>query len=540
MADLSTAEGRIAAARRPTTNRDGILPQRRQTDLPNNVVTADMRSANRGDGGARELQKALGLLQDAAADFGRARETARADEYKGQAAAGALDATTGADANPAMSKSSAYQEAYYGAKAEREFRTFEATLKDDLQRRIDAGEDPASVQEFFQSQVAGFVEKTRDSVPVPSAQLATAGRLRELAGSLEVGVAKALKDRMDTDFITTVQTNIALDAKAGRPLEIERYIGTIRLTGKSAADAKKAVFDGVMAAAMDPDDPQPELLDELLASKQADGVTPSVSAAERVQLLNAKITAEGLVERRERAVREEKQTAFYADFVTKLDADDDVDVQGLLKKAYDDGAFTPEEYMQASQATRSFINFREEGDLNEDAALDLTLKLSSTKAPAQKRALLNKALEDGSLGSGTAAKRYYVQQMVQINAEIEARAAAGGGGGGLGPRGRRPVDVAEDLFDSVLKPSSSMRFRDPGSIYGLYSSARTYMYAEIAKGADPLEAAQAAITKYSYLAKRIEKARDEGGSGGGLLVPGGGAPTGGVVAVPASELAKYQ
>lgn len=542
MADLSTAEGRIASARRPTTNRDGILPARRQTDLPNFTVTADMRSAARGDGGARELQKALGLFQDAAGDFGRAREANRADEYAAQRADGALDATTGGVADPAMAKSSAYQEAFYGAKAEGEFRTFEADLKRQLQEKIDGGEDPDAVKEFFQSQVAGFVERTRDGIPVAGAQLATAKSLQALAGELEVGVSKALKDRMDTDFITTVQTNIGLDAAAGRPLEFERYINTIMLTGKSPADAKKAVFDAVVAAAMDPDNPQPELLDELLDSKQADGLTPTVSATDRVQLINTQIAVSNLVERKERAVREEKQTAFYADFVSKLDADEDVDVQGLLKTAYDNGAFTPEEYMQASQATRSFVNFREEGDLDQDVALDVTLRLSEIKSPAQKRTLLNKVFEDGKLGSGTAAKRFYVQQMVQINAEIEARAAAaasggGGGGGGIGPRGRRPIDVAEDLLDSALKPPSGVSWPDPASVYGLYSSSRTYFYGEVSKGVDPLAAAEAAITKFSYLAKRVEKARG-GGAGAIPVIPG--AASGGVVAVPASELAKYQ
>ncbi|MFY7954378.1 MAG: hypothetical protein ACOVT5_17890 [Armatimonadaceae bacterium] len=544
MPELSAAQGRIASARTPTSNRDGILPQRRETDVARYAVMADLRAANIGDGGADDLRRTLGMFTDAAGSAGAAYASQQVGRYKEEAAAGVLDATTGKDPNAAMSKSSVYNDAFYGARAEAGFNKFKADLDSQMQDLIASGAGPDEIQEAFAGSVKGFVDETVSRIPSASAKAETGQRLAALAADMQVGITKAVKERTDAEFVETVQANIRSSLSEGQPVTFEAYVGTFRKSGMPPAAAKKAAMDAIAAVANDPDNPAPELIDALIDSKQADGKTPSLSPEETqraYELLGQARNLEAAKQNRETAAAtDEMYTTIYA----RLDAGEDVDVVELVRPFRESGKVDPSSAATIESALLSFVNSREEGDLDEDVQLDTALKASQ---PGLSIAARRKIWEEAApkLGSGTKARRVFVSAMVQLNGEEEARRTAassggGGGGGGAGPKGRRPLDAAEDLFDAVLKPPSGTQWPDPGSIYGLYSSARTYMYGEIGKGVPPLEAAQAAIAKYSYLAQRVGKAREAGGTGGLGFVPGAAAPGRGAVSVSAADLAKYQ
>src|SRR3546814_2670727 len=121
MADLSKAEARVSRQDRLTEHRSGIIPERRDTDAPKRQTFADIRNARRGDGGAGELMRALGMVQGAAKDFqgyANAEFEKREDQNAEQ---GALDGLQG-KADPEKEKESfAYRKALSSGRVQKEW-----------------------------------------------------------------------------------------------------------------------------------------------------------------------------------------------------------------------------------------------------------------------------------------------------------------------------------------------------------------------------------------------------------------------------------
>lgn len=270
MADLAAAPGRRAAQRRITNNRDGVLPSRRQTDAPSVAIRADLRTATRGDGGADELRRTLGMLSNAAADFGQARVQADQELFSREATDGLGDALAGREADPALAASRAYQEAFYRVRTESRFNAFSATTKNDIDQALNDGADPADVDELMQTRTAAFLKDEIDQLPATAsvARRETATRLMALAGELDTTVNERIRERTKQDFITTAQGNIRTALEGGQDLDFESYVSTLRDGNLPPAEAKARAMEAVMAVALDRDNPRPELLERLVDSRQ--------------------------------------------------------------------------------------------------------------------------------------------------------------------------------------------------------------------------------------------------------------------------------
>jgi hypothetical protein len=230
------------------------------------------------------------------------------------------------------------------------------------------------------------------------------------------------------------------------------------------------------------------------------------------------------VDRVERRRREEGQKTFYADVFDRIAKGEAFDPVTTVQEAVTKGTFTPEEGMSAQQALQAYENFREEGDVNEQSAIRLSIDLSKPGLSfAARRNLVTTAFNSGRLGTGTAAFRIYGQMMVSLNSEAEAEAKAASSGSSPSA-GRFAYDTAKDFLEGSLKPKLGMTYESgarPAGVATAWVGAQTEFRQRVAKGEDPMSAADAVVKRYVNLAAR--KAEERGGATAGGLTPRPGA-----------------
>lgn len=155
-ADVSKIQNRTTQQDRITRNRDQMF-SRRNTEQPQARVFADIRNASRGDGGAEELRRTLGMVQDAAGDFksytnNKFKETER--QNAGQAA---LDGVAGKQNDELFAKSRAYREGITLARTQRDWFEGLPKLEKGLSELIAQQTDPDPMKR--QAEVNDFISK---------------------------------------------------------------------------------------------------------------------------------------------------------------------------------------------------------------------------------------------------------------------------------------------------------------------------------------------------------------------------------------------
>lgn len=421
MMDVSKIGQRQQQARRVTNNRDGVLPARRNTSAPDVQVRADMRTAIRGDK-SRDLQKALGLLEDGVGAIGQIKHNGEIERAPAEAAKGDMDAIGGFDADPALAKSTAYQRAFYGVRAEKKFNEFATGLQTEADRLIDSGADPDEIQEALMGRIVGFRDDVVETIPTPEAQLATAQRLSAMGAKLQVEIASKIKERTDEALQADATGNVQTRLRSGQPVSFEADVGILVQAGVPLKDAKKLVMAAVTAVALDRENPNPQLLNELLASTQANGKTPSLSAEEQLQVQNLLTQADSLVRQNEQRAKEDGQQAYETRWFAQALAGENFDTE--IAEAQILGVFSAREAAAWRNTARGIREDVDEGDDNEDLVLNLKLALADPKAnPRKIREQIVDAYNEGQLGTGLAAKRAYVGLMGNVYSQIEAAAA---------------------------------------------------------------------------------------------------------------------
>jgi hypothetical protein len=500
MADLANAPGRRTATRRLTNNRSNILPARRDTDTPSLVVRADMRTAARGDGGADELRRVLGSFTDAAVGFEQSRIAGAAEGYREDAAEGALDAASGA--GPDDDRSTAYQETYYRINAESRYNAFSTETLSMVDEALNNGADPGEIQELVMGRTTAFFDDLRDTVPNAGAQRETALRVAEMARGLDTSVSTRIRERTQEAAVTTAQGNIAAALQGDQPMDFEGYVTTFRGLNFTPTEAKAHAITGVLAVALDRDNPRPELLDALLGSKQADGATPSLSAAERVQVLDRITQARSLLENKEREEREERRDTLMDGWYTKvLDGDivDDEVFQAGVR-----GDLEPGEVQQYLGLFNNLRDARTEGHENEDFILEVTRRAALGNPPSDAQVL--EWERTGRFGTGRAGQKAAISflggQTALRNASRAGGGGEGGGGSGMSARTERTrnITTARGLLWRQLDRG------EQGSAYQqeMVVSADREFNRLVRQGVDPLEASRRVITDFRpYIEGRI-------------------------------------
>ena len=457
MVDL-VQPGRRALQRRVTNNRDGILPGRRNTEAAPVAVRADMRTATRGDGGADELRRVLDGFVNAGARAYDAQTLGNQDLYRRQAAEGAIAAQADTEIDPERARQVAYSEAFYRVRAERRFNDFSNETKTAVEDALNQGADPEEVQALVLERVRAFSSDVMETIPTATAQRATAARLSAMGLELDTEITTRIRERTREEFDVTQAGVIAdaltswgdvaeppvatpaADAAAGtdgtNPLDVvvtapaqaapppfEEWIANYRAAGFSLTEAKTKVFQAVAAVALNRDDPRPELLERLLDSRQADGRTPSFSAAEQLQINDRLTQARSLEQQVERERREEERDDLVESLALRA-LDGELDF-APIEEAVRSGVFTPQEGVQFSNLMESLRDAKQGGYVDTAFILDLTQRSVMGNPPSNAQVL--QWHREGRFGTGLEAQRAMIQFLAD---NTSARRAGGGGGSG--------------------------------------------------------------------------------------------------------------
>lgn len=425
MPNIADIGARRLQQRQITQNRDAILPQRRDTDAPNLQVRSDLRTASRGDGGAEELRRVLGQFGDAAEGAFNAQTANSRDKYQAEAAEGAADAATGGEANPERARSTPYQQAFYNLRAESRFNTFSAEVAEQAEQMVNDDADPDEVQAFVLERFTAFNAEVMETIPETGARYATATRLAALGRTLETNVGTRIRERTTEQSIQTLQGNIAADLAANRPVDFEGRFAEARALNLPPARAKEVVMQGVLARALDRDNPNPDLIDDLMDSVQGDGSTPSFNAAEMLQLQNSYAQAVNLRENRERELQVERREAFMTEWLPK--ALNGEHATEAVHAAMLDGTIDPNDGQGLIGMLEGFRDQRVQGQVNEQFALDVEYR-NSTGRPYT-NAQIMAFHREGRFGTGTAG---YAAAIRALTPPSQLGGGGNGRGGGSG------------------------------------------------------------------------------------------------------------
>lgn len=549
MADLANLRGRDTAQRRITNNRDGVLPQRRNTDLDAVQVRADMRTASRGDGGADELRRVLGEFQRGVQSADAAGVQNSMDRRRDEAADGMADAIAGGEADPERQRQMAYQEAFYRVRAESRANAFSSTVSQEVEQAINGGADPAEIQALMVERVTSFRQDEIDALPTASARRTAALKVAELARTLETTVSQRIMERTREELTATLDGNIGtflanydaspqattgategdptdpeglgevvVTAARPAPIPVEDWIATYRDAGYTPAEAKTRTVAALAAVALDRNNPRPELLEQLLDSTQADGRTPSLNAAEQIQVQNTLSQARQLRDSVEREAKEEAREDMTLDLFTRALNGEVVDT--TIQERVVDGTLTVQEASAMLGLVSGFVGQIGDGIANEDFVLDVTRRSIQGNPPSTAEILQWE--RDGRFGTGRAGKRAAMQFIADNVQASQARRGGGGGGSGGGgaggsylsasEAGNRNISTARSYLGDVLDPG------DEGSDYQrqMFIYADRWFNQQVRAGMDPLQAATQAQQRF---APYIEGRKGATAPGGRLHTP---------------------
>jgi len=484
LADLANLRGRDTAQRRITNNRDGVLPQRRNTDLDAVQVRADMRTAGRGDGGADELRRILGDFQRGVQSADAAGVQNSMDRRRDEAADGMADAAAGGEADPERQRQTAYQEAFYRVRAESRANAFSSTVSQEIEQAINGGSDPSEIQALMVERVTAFRQDEIDALPTAAARRTAALKVAELARTLETTVSQRIMERTREELTTTLDGNIGtfladysatptavttategdpsdpealgevtVTATRPTPIPVEDWIATYRDAGYTPAEAKARTVSAISAVALDRNNPRPELLEQLLDSRQADGRTPSLNAAEQIQVQNALSQARQLRESVERETNEREVEDLTYDLFTRALNGELVDT--TIQERILDTTLSPQEGAAMLGLVSGLVGNLGDGVANEDFVLDVTRRSIQGNPPTTAEVLQWE--REGRFGTGRAGKRAAMQFISDnVQAARAARVGGGGGGGGGGTylssseAGNRNISTARSYLGDVL------------------------------------------------------------------------------------------
>ena len=228
MADLSNINQRRNAQDRITTNRDAILPTRRETRVDGVRVAADMRSAQRGESQAEEIRRLFGLAQNTAStyydyDIKKTAEEAEADYIQGQ-----TDSAAGREIDPANAQAYAYTRGYNQVKAANLQTTFERETAQEADAMVNRGATPDEIQAYYDERTNEFIGATADSYEEDEVRLQVIDRLSRWSSAEDNRIGTAMKAKTDGELLEN--TGLELQARMDRGETIDPIAEIDKLT----------------------------------------------------------------------------------------------------------------------------------------------------------------------------------------------------------------------------------------------------------------------------------------------------------------------
>jgi hypothetical protein len=457
MADISGTPGRVTGQRRTTLNRSDV-GVRRDTDLSALKVSADLRSASRGDGGAGELERTLNKFMDAGAGAYDAQTQANKPRYAAERAEGQMAAATGAEPTPEQLRSRSFTGALYGARALSQHNTFAADLEQKVSAAVEGGADDVEIHDLIMGNMTAHRDNFLENNPDPAALAAEGGRMVTLGDRLSTAAVTRIRTLGKEELITTQGGNlmVELDAwppevlaapeqpidadpalftptgdltaegppvdvyanAATPPLPVERWVAERIAGGFTGQEAKAQVIQTVVNAATNRDNPRPELIEQMLESTQADGRTPSFNPTEVASLQNSLSQARNLEEGVAKDRHDDARDSATVDLFTRALAGEDV-TEAVITLGQQ-GIYDPQETSGALGLLRGLSTVREEGRVNAAYVAEVQRRIASGN-PMSNSAILE-AERQGRFGTGLAAKRAATQALISPAALSEGSA----------------------------------------------------------------------------------------------------------------------
>ncbi|MDK8184272.1 MULTISPECIES: glycosyl hydrolase 108 family protein [Sphingomonas] len=261
--DLAQIAIRRTQQDRPTDRRSGILPERRDTRAPELQTFARMGTAARGDGGASELMRTLGVVSRAAESFQDYANRKYQHDEEVNAGQGAVDQASGHIDSELMEQSHAYKTAVELGREQTNFpeavRAYgeeltglieHQTSSDLVERRREA---EASIEQFFQSYaIDPETGDIKAGLTSPQTKRWLAAAVTENRSRLSAAAHARITERMGSEALTNVGTVAASQLDQGQldVAELRRLLpstvtddqlrGTILTTVQGKAEQLKA------------------------------------------------------------------------------------------------------------------------------------------------------------------------------------------------------------------------------------------------------------------------------------------------------------
>lgn len=247
MADLSRSNNRRTAQDRITQNRDSIAPTSRDTRSDSVQVRADLRNAFRGDPQNDAIRQFLGQTQRNAEAFYENDLIQRREQAEKDFAEGQVDAASGAELDPALAQSTAYQRAYYSTTAKARQGAYETETSQELERRINAGATPADIDEFLAERNRAFIDESGDLFSQPDVQRQVATRLINWSTDLDSRANAMLKEKTDRELVELSVNNAVAGLQRGEDFDLAGEVGRLTEAGLNGDTAKEAFVNGIVA-----------------------------------------------------------------------------------------------------------------------------------------------------------------------------------------------------------------------------------------------------------------------------------------------------
>lgn len=250
MADLSNINQRRNAQDRITSNRDAILPTRRETRVDGVRVAADMRSAQRGQSQAEEIRRLFGMAQNTANayfdyDIKKTAEEAEEDYTQGQ-----VDAAAGREIDPANAQAYAYTRGFNQVKAANLQTTFERETAQQADTMLNQGANPEEIQAFYDERTREFIGATADSYEEDEVRLTVIDRLTRWSSAEDNRIDIALKAKTDGEFLENTALELQARMDRGEAIDPIAEIDALTSYGLDRDRSRDAVLKAIGSYAL--------------------------------------------------------------------------------------------------------------------------------------------------------------------------------------------------------------------------------------------------------------------------------------------------
>lgn len=218
--NLAEARSRDVQQLKQLTRKASIVPERRDTRQSDLEVNASMRDARRGDSGAGELMRALGIVQRAGNDLVEYSHAKHQDAERDNISRGFADEAVDAVDAERMEKSLGYRNAVTKGRTVTQFTEASREFGDELSQMIEQQDDPDL--EVRRSQVLDATEvffrdfavdsetgELKQFMQSPGAMRYLAEAMHKSRPDIEAKALARIEERFNTEAVGHFSTNIS-------------------------------------------------------------------------------------------------------------------------------------------------------------------------------------------------------------------------------------------------------------------------------------------------------------------------------------------